>query len=141
MLPWPIRLPKSTCAVASLGELGRNFRNDVHRATVATVESTKPPRLVLTLDDGSQIQYEGTTSGAARVQAVASGPKRQEAYVLGVYQVLGFQTSNNAAREVRVRLGRAVARSDDEVIHGEFTITAVAPAPIPGDQPREAPTP
>jgi prepilin-type N-terminal cleavage/methylation domain-containing protein len=128
-------------AIASLGEIGRRFREDVHRATVATVESTEPPRLVLTLDDGSQVQYDGASNGAARVQTVAGGPTRHEAYALGNYEVLGFSNANAANGEVQMLLGRVASRPDDDTISGEFAITAVAPGPIALARPQEAPAP
>ena len=46
-------------SMQAIGELGRQFRHDVHRATNITIAEDESPRLTLNLDDGSRVEYLG----------------------------------------------------------------------------------
>ncbi len=113
--------------VQALGDLGRQFRFDVHAATTIAIDPAEPARLALTLDDGSQVRYEGASNGIARVQSTGDGPARRDLFALSGFKLRGFQTATTDARVVQILLGRVARRPDDEIITGEFAVTAVAP--------------
>ncbi|MEX2113399.1 MAG: prepilin-type N-terminal cleavage/methylation domain-containing protein [Pirellulales bacterium] len=126
-------------AMQALGDLGRQFREDVHAAVTVATDPSERTRLALTLDDGSQVQYEGTSTGIARTQSTGIGPTRRARYSLVGFKLLGFQATTADHREIQMLLGRAARRGDESIVIGEFAITAVAPRqPSEARRPSEA---
>jgi len=115
-------------SMQAIGELGRQFRHDVHRATNITIAEDESPRLTLNLDDGSRVEYRATTTGIAREQAAEKQTPRREPYPLGPFELLAIRRDSDNSRGVQLVIGRVAPHVDAQIVQGQFAITAVQPA-------------
>ncbi len=115
-------------SMQAIGELGRQFRDDVHRATTVTIGQDEAPTLSLQLDDGSRVEYHATTAGVAREQSTEKQALRRETYGLGAFKLTGIRRDTDDSRAVQLVIGRVARHVDAQMVQGQFAITAVGPA-------------
>lgn len=112
-------------SMQAIGELGRQFRNDVHRATNIAIAEDESPRLTLDLDDGSRVEYGGTATGIDRQQTTEKQPPRRESYPLGPFELLAIRRNSDESRAVQLVIGRVAPHVDAQIVQGQFVIAAV----------------
>jgi type II secretory pathway pseudopilin PulG len=122
--------------VVTLNRLGQQFRDDVHAASQAAVETAQRRAVRLVLTRGSdRIVYEVDPSDLLRREETAGRDARHEVYVLPGMKVLDFSAAA-AGGPVSITIGRTAPRPDGgTVISGQFELTAVPGTPAGRRQP------
>jgi prepilin-type N-terminal cleavage/methylation domain-containing protein len=115
-------------SIQAIGELGRQFRADVHQATSVDIAQDQP-RLTIDLDDGSRVAYQASSAGVAREQTWAGQPPRREAYALGAFELLEVRR-DGASPALQLVLGRVATHDDATIVQGCFAITAMPGAEL-----------
>ena len=115
-------------SMQAIGELGRQFRYDVHHATTVTIGEGEPPILTLQLDDGGRAEYHATTTASCGELSTEKQAPRRETYALGAFELTGIRRDADDTCALQLVIGRVIPHVDDQVIQGQFAITAVGPA-------------
>ena len=116
-------------SLAALGQLGQQFRRDVHAALSATAGKNDMgrPALTMTTSAGSQIRYEADGGGITRVEETTGRPVRREAFSLADWWATEFRSDENL---VTIVLARVTRRPDGEDVRGaQFELTAARARP------------
>lgn len=115
--------------VVALSTLGRQFRDDVHATSAAAVQQTdgQPTRLRLSLVGGETVEYEIASERLRRTESADSSPERHETFSLPSMRVTGFQADAAGSGEISIVIGRLAGRPGEDVVTGQFEITALAP--------------
>ena len=115
--------------VVTLGTLGRQFRDDVHATSAATVQQTdgQMNRLRLSLVGGETVEYEIASERLRRTETADSSPERHETFSLPGMRVTGFKADSPGSGEISIVIGRLAGRPGEDIVTGQFEITALAP--------------
>jgi prepilin-type N-terminal cleavage/methylation domain-containing protein len=125
----------------ALGELGEQFRSDVHQSQRVAVSPPDAARttLVLTAANGDVVEYEITGLVLQRMQTANTKPTRRESYTFGRMRVQGWRKSGQQDDEVIMSIARMaeVAPGSEPAETGSFEIVAIlggAPSRVPAPE-------
>jgi prepilin-type N-terminal cleavage/methylation domain-containing protein len=115
--------------VVALADLGRQFREDVHTSTSATITDAdrQSKTLVLSLADGSRVEYAPTRGGLRRSRTAQDQPQRRDVFLMSGLNVVEFKAGATDKRTVSIVIARMARQPGiDDVQTGQFEIIAVA---------------